>query len=83
MGEIWMGKTKSLDVVFDTGSDWLVIESINCNTCEGDKYNIKQSLDAGVAKKIGLKDSERVYGSARIAGREYTDTVCITLDKCI
>ena len=41
VGEIWMGGNKSLDVVFDTGSDWLVMESIDCNSCQGDRYNIK------------------------------------------
>lgn len=25
-GAVWMGKTVALDLVFDTGSDWLVVE---------------------------------------------------------
>ena len=40
VGGVWMGKSKMLDVVFDTGSDWLVIEGADCSNCGGDKYNI-------------------------------------------
>ena len=40
LGEVWMGKETQLDVVFDTGSDWLVIESQSCKSCEGDRYDI-------------------------------------------
>ena len=39
-----MGRFSPMDVVFDTGSDWLVIESENCDTCEGDKYDTDKSV---------------------------------------
>ena len=42
-GKILMGGVKNLDVVYDTGSDWLVIESSDCSNCEGDKYDISTS----------------------------------------
>jgi hypothetical protein len=32
-GEIYMGKLTKMDVVFDTGSDWLVAEGANCTNC--------------------------------------------------
>ena len=32
-GTIYMGRFTPLDVVFDTGSDWLVIESTECENC--------------------------------------------------
>jgi len=44
-----MGKETQLDVVFDTGSDWLVIESQSCKSCEGDRYDISPSIESGVA----------------------------------
>ena len=39
-----MGKTTNLDVVYDTGSDWLVIEGSECDSWDGDKYDIKPAL---------------------------------------
>ena len=32
-GTIYMGRYTPLDVIFDTGSDWLVIESHECLNC--------------------------------------------------
>jgi hypothetical protein len=28
-----------LDVVYDTGSDWLVVEGSICEECDGDKFD--------------------------------------------
>jgi len=42
-GKILMGGVKNLDVVYDTGSDWLAIESSDCSNCEGDTYDINTS----------------------------------------
>ena len=40
-GEIFMGGTTKMDVVYDTGSDWLLIEGSLCENCEGeDGYDI-------------------------------------------
>ena len=38
-GTIYMGRFSPMDVAFDTGSDWLVVESHLCSTCEGNKYD--------------------------------------------
>ena len=32
-GEIYMGKLSMMDVVYDTGSDWLVVEGSTCTNC--------------------------------------------------
>lgn len=29
-----------LMLVFDTGSDWLVVESVDCYNCEGDGFDV-------------------------------------------
>ena len=43
-GEIFVGsKGQSLKVVYDTGSDWLCLESSDCAKCEAEKYNYKDS----------------------------------------
>ena len=65
-----------MDVLFDTGSDWLILEGKGCKSCEGeDLYNPKKSESS---KKISKEDSSREYGSASVYGSVYTDTVCVT-----
>ena len=44
VGPVIMGGVTELDVVYDTGSDWLVIESKTCSNCEGDRYDPDKSL---------------------------------------
>jgi len=40
VGPIQMGKSAvRMDVIYDTGSDWLAVEGSTCTTCEGDKYD--------------------------------------------
>lgn len=47
-GEIYMGGTTLMDVVYDTGSDWLVIEGVECSQCEGNKYDTDDSTGTPV-----------------------------------
>ena len=42
-GELYMGGNTKMDVVYDTGSDWLVIEGNECSACEGNVYNPSNS----------------------------------------
>jgi hypothetical protein len=40
VGSVYMGSQKQrLDIVFDTGSDWLVLESKTCTNCVSTLYN--------------------------------------------
>ena len=40
VGEILMGESfEPMNVVFDTGSDWLVVQGSTCDNCEGGKYD--------------------------------------------
>ena len=80
-GEIVMGGNTKLDVVYDTGSDWLVIDGAGCSSCEGDVYDPADSL--GTATKLTSSKSERNYGSASLTGYEWTDRVCINIGTCI
>ena len=82
-GEIYMGKLSKMDVVYDTGSDWLTVEGADCTSCEGNTYDIGPSVDSGIAKKMKDEQSIRAYGSAELKGHEYTDTVCILFSACV
>lgn len=81
VGPMIMGGVKELEVVYDTGSDWLVIESATCSNCEGDKYD--PATSSGNAEKKSYTLSERNYGSASLEGYEFYDKVCISLNTCI
>ena len=82
-GEIFMGKITKMDVVYDTGSDWLVVEGSECSNCEGNTYDIQPSLDSGEAVAITETSSKREYGSTSFTGKEYSDTVCILFTACV
>lgn len=77
-GTIFMGRFWPMDLVFDTGSDWLVVESQNCRNCEGNTYDASNS-----GTQIGTELSERKYGSALLYGIEHVDTVCLLITTCI
>ena len=82
-GELYMGRLSKVDVVYDTGSDWLVVEGADCTTCQGNTYDPQPSIDTGLATVVSETQSERNYGSASLKGREYTDTVCILFSACV
>lgn len=74
-GPVYIGsKGQYLEVVYDTGSDWLCIESSECEAGKGPKFESKESTSF---KRVGSKDSLREYGSATLKGQEVTDIACI------
>lgn len=81
VGPILMGGTVSLDVVYDTGSDWLVVEGYECTECQGDKYDML--LSEGTPQKVAYTLTSREYGSAKLEGYEYRDLVCLRADICV
>ena len=70
-----------MDVVCDTGSDWLVLEGSKCTSCKGNTF------DGDISGTKLTKDlSQRKYGSVVLLGHEYTDKVCIdplNQDTCV
>ena len=60
-------------MVFDTGSDWLVVESNACSSCIG-KTRYYQS-DSYIQLTTDAMSLE--YGSASIAGVTVKDDVCV------
>jgi len=79
VGEILMGQAFSpMNVVFDTGSDWLVVQGKDCESCLGRKFD-----GAEFGQPQSSFDSERLYGSAALVGREYKDKVCLNPRACV
>lgn len=73
-GEVRVGAASTIvDVVFDTGSDWLVIPDIRCGQCNGTKVNATSS---GILQSQAI--TTRNYGSASLIGLTYADKVCLT-----
>ena len=68
---IYMGRFTPMNVLFDTASDWLVVEDVNCQNCEGNKYDARQG------EKISEELEERAYGTTFFKGYVYSDTACI------
>ena len=56
--------------MFDTGSDWLVVEGSQCEDCQGNKYDPSTSQ---YSKLLTSETSKRLYGSASLEGKEWTD----------
>ena len=81
IGTLWMGSSgfkQDVVVVFDTGSDWLIVEVANCETCTRNKYDPSLSSEY---HEIRGTYGERSYGSLHTTGHEALDTVCFTSDQ--
>jgi hypothetical protein len=73
IGDLWVGSEPvAVGVVYDTGSDWLVIEDATCDTCEGTNYDTTSSTEYAL---IGTESEENNYGSASLITWDVTDDV--------
>ena len=68
-----------MNVIFDTGSDWLVIDGFECTPekgCDGATYNPESSeFFAERTPEI----SDRTYGNMiHLRGKTVADNVCLT-----
>lgn len=69
-----------MEVIFDTGSDWLSVPSDLCKDCVGGSYTTEQQ------NRVDYKKLRRVYGKGVVLeGYTYEDKVCIDTDpaSCI
>ena len=77
-GPIYVGTpSQNMTVVYDTGSDWLVIEAHTCATCLDNKY------DHTLSSSYILVDQdyvEHLYGSAALYGYDVKDRVSLDSD---
>ena len=73
-----MGGFTPMEVVFDTGSDWLVAQGTSCTSCSGHLYN-----PSVTGRLTNDTLSSRSYGSAVLNGTTYKDTVCLDMSICV
>jgi len=66
-----------MNVIYDTGSDWLVVEGAQCATCDGDLFDAKTS-----GRKTSVGEVERRYGSVILRGNSWVDQVCLGEEVC-
>jgi Eukaryotic aspartyl protease len=70
------------NVIYDTGSDWVVMEGKNCTNCEGDTYD--PTTASIQSKQMTTEISTRQYGNMLFYGTEYMDRICINkLQGCV
>lgn len=75
-GPMFIGSNQEQEeLIYDTGSDWLVVEGADCRSCWGSNYNATASTswEADAEPKMDTL----MYGSAYIEGMTGTDDVCL------
>ena len=65
-----------MQVVFDTGSDWLILETTECRSCRENRFDTGNSFSFR-PYNLGSID-EMSYGSLNVKGYEALDFVCFT-----
>ena len=68
-----------MEVVYDTGSDWLTIEGDYCTVCTGNKFNHNNSNTFRFLEDE--QSTELNYGSANLEGLRASDKVCLGNDQ--
>ena len=76
-GQVYMGsEKKEISAVWDTGSDWYVLEVYDCAGCDGSTYDYRDSDDFEWTQPIEYPDVTYSDG-AYVQGMAAYDTVCI------
>jgi len=79
-GPAYVGSTQQkVDLVYDTGSDWIVIESSECRSCFGENFDASVSTSWNPHDEA--KETELEYGSAWIEGITGSDDVCVDSEQ--
>ena len=69
---------QEVSLIFDTGSDWMTVESASCENCRGLNFDTDASSSFSF---VGDTTSMREYGSAALKGIEVSDKVCLLKDE--
>ena len=85
---VWVGsveigtRLQRFKVIFDTGSDWLAVQGVDCDTYEctvSERYDPDESE---VSEDLNVT-GKRIYGDLVMKGSEFSDLVCFGGDKCV
>lgn len=72
-GKVYVGSQKqALSLIFDTGSDWLVVEDQACTNCVSKRFNRSLSTTFQINSTASM---QLKYGSASLTGFTGNDTV--------
>lgn len=75
-GPMYVGSTQQKQsLVYDTGSDWITLESSECKSCFGDNFDASVSTSWAPADESN--ETELEYGSAWLEGITGTDDICL------
>ena len=74
--------SQPVKVIYDTGSDWLIVGTQECTTCKGSPYDYSTSTQ--FQKGLDSNTETFVYGSAIMEGFKASDLVCVlpNLETC-
>jgi hypothetical protein len=67
-------------MIFDTGSNWLWVNSIDCINCPA--INVKFNYSSSATFKNTGESIRLLYGSGGIRGQHVYDQVCLTQTEC-
>ena len=77
-GTIYMGNSLTpVTVIFDTSSDWLLVEDAACGSCTGNTYH------ANRGRLVSAKRETLQYGKIEFTTLQYRDTVCVETTQCM
>jgi len=60
-GQLYIGESdQEMEVIYDTGSDWIAIEGRDCENCDGAKYDPNTS---SYYNEVNIRRVDKTYGS--------------------
>lgn len=78
-GPLWIGSENELvTVVYDTGSDTLLLETDMCSQCIEPVFHTQAST---TYEEATIETTWKLYGSAQISGKFATDSVAMDEDN--
>ena len=83
--EVLVGsESQAMNLIWDTGSDWLMVESADCTNCNGDTFDYTVSETFQISSPTTTLTATLGDGTV-LTGEKATDTVCINsdADSCI
>ena len=71
-----------MELIFDSGSDWLMVEGKDCDNCKGTKYDTSESI---YFNERSSTEDNRTFGTIiHLKGRTVSDWVCLQLyEMCV